>query len=75
LLDVTGNKMVIQQGMMGLSKYAKMLLALEMRVLWFSNKSQSCKDHNKVLYNEALDKTGTVETTDLSNSGANSLGE
>ena len=47
---------------------------MECSALRFSNKGQSYKAHGKVLYNEALNETGTVETTELSDSNANLLG-
>ena len=76
MLDVRGNKRVTQQqGKLGLAKHSNILLALEKRALWFSNRGQPCKDHDEVLYKEALDETGTVETADFSYSDANSLGE
>ena len=76
MLDVRGNTRVIrQQGKLGLAKHANILSALERRALRFSNRGKPCKDHDEVLYEEALDETGTVETADLSDSDANSLGE
>ena len=76
MLDVHGNKRVIrQQGKLGLAKHVNILSALEKRALRFNNRGKTCKDQDDVLYEEALDETGTVETADLSDSDANSLGE
>jgi hypothetical protein len=76
MLDVRGNKRVIrQQGKLGPAKHVNILSALERRALWFSNREQPREAHDEVLYREVLDETGTVETTDLSDSDANSLEE
>ena len=76
MLDVHGNKRVIQQqGKLGLAKHANILSVLEKRALRFSNRGKTCKDQDEVLYEEALDETGTVETADLSDSDANLSGE
>ena len=76
MLDVCGNKRAIRQrDKLGLAKHVNIHLALERRALRFSNREQPCKDCDKVLYNEALDETGTVETADLSDSDTNSSGE
>ena len=76
MLDVRGNTRVIrQQGTLGLAKHTNILLALERRALHFSNRGQAGKDHDEVLYGEALDETETVETTELSDSDANLSGE
>ena len=78
LLDAHDNKRIMrQQGRLALAKHVNILLALERRALRFSNKGQPRKDQDEVLYDEALDETGTVETVDLldSDSDANSLGE
>ena len=73
MLDAHGNKRVMrQQGKLGLAKHANILSALERRALRFSNKGQPRKDQDEVLYEEALDETGTVETADLSDPDANS---
>ena len=76
MLDARGNKRVIrQQGKLRLTKHANILSALERRALRFSNRGQPRKDHDEVLYEEALDETGTVETAELSDSDSISLGE
>ena len=76
LLDINGNKRVIRQlGKMGLTKHANILSALEKRALRYSIKGQAKKDQDEVLYDEAMDKTGTVDTAELSDSDADSLGE
>ena len=76
MLAVRGNKRVIQQqDKLGLAKHVNILSALEKRALRFSNRGKTCKDQDDVLYEEALDETGTVETADLYDSDANSLGE
>ena len=74
MLDVCSNVRVIrQQGKLGLANHVNIFLAWEKRAPWFSNRRQSCKDHDEVLYKDTLDGTGTVETADLSNSDANSV--
>lgn len=59
---------------MGLTKHANILSALEKRALRYSIKSQVKKDQDEVLYTEAMDETGTVDTAELSESDADSLG-
>ena len=51
MLDVCDNRRVIgQQSKLGLSKHVNILLVLERRALWFSNRGHSCKDYDRVLY-------------------------
>ena len=76
LLDAHGSKRVIgKQGKMDLIKHNNILSALEMRALRYHNKSQNKIDMDKVLYNEAIDETGTVATENLSDSDADSYGD
>ena len=76
MLDVRGNKRVIrQQGKLGLAKHVNILSVLEKRALCFSNRGKTCKDQDEVLYEEALDETGTVGMADRSDSDANATGE
>ena len=64
MLGVCDNKRGIrQQGKLGLAKHVNILLELERRALWFRNRGRPCKDHDTVVYEEALCETGTVETT------------
>ena len=76
MLDVSGTKRVIRQyGKLGLTKHANILSALEKRALRFSIKGQRIKDKDDILYDEALDETGTVDISELTESSADSLGE
>ena len=47
---------------MSLTKHNNILSALEMRALRYHNKGQNKIDINEVLYDEAIDETGTVNT-------------
>ena len=76
LLDAHGSKRVIRkQGKMGLTKHNNILSALEMRASRYHNKGQNKIDMNEVLYNKAIDETGTVATENLSDSDADSYGD
>ena len=48
---------------MGLIKHVNILTALEMRALWYHNKGHAKADQDKILYNEAMDETGTSKTS------------
>ena len=75
LLDVRGNRRVIRQrGKMGLTKHVNILAALEMRALRYHNKGQANVDQDNILYNEAMDEMGTINTAGLSDSDVHSLG-
>ena len=60
---------------MGLIKHSKILAALEMRALRYRNKGRDRVDMDEVLYNEAIDETGTVATAGLSDSDEDTWGE
>ena len=45
---------------MGLIKHVNILTALEMRALRYHNKGHAKVDQDKILYNKAMDKTGTI---------------
>ena len=63
LLDAHGNKRVIRQhGNMGLIKHVNILAALEMRALRYHNKGHAKANKDEILYDEAMDKTGTIDT-------------
>ena len=67
LLDAHGNKRVIRQhGNMGLTKHVNILSALEMRALRYHNKGHAKADQDKILYDEAMDETGTINTSEIS---------
>ncbi len=69
LIDAQGNReFVCQQGQMGVTKHSKVLSALEKRALRCCRKGQKEVDQEEVLYNEALDETGTVLTAGLTDS-------
>ena len=59
---------------MGVTKHSRVLSALEKRALRYRRKGQKEVDQDEVLYNEALDETGTVSTAALSDSDDESLG-
>ena len=60
---------------MGLIKHVNILGALEMRALRYHNKGHAKADQDKILYDEAMDETGTINTADLSDFDADALGE
>ena len=67
LLDSHVNKRVIKQhGKMGLIKHVNILAALEKRALRYHSKGHAKAYQNKILYNEAMDETGTIDTAELS---------
>ena len=75
LIDSMGNREYVRQhGRMGLTKHSKVLAALEKRALRFRRKGQGQVDLDEVLYNEAIDETGTVSTAGLTDSDSESLG-
>ena len=59
---------------MCLTKHANILAALEIRALRYHNKGQANVYQDDILYNEAMDETGTLNTTGLSDSDVDSLG-
>ena len=52
---------------MNLTKHINILSALEKRALQYRKKGQLQLDTDKVLYNKAVDETGTVSTASLIN--------
>ena len=60
---------------MGLIKHVNILTALEMRALRYQNKGHAKSDQDKILYDEAMDETGTIDTAELSDFDADALGE
>ena len=76
LLDTHGNKRVIRQhGKMCLTKHVNILAALEIRALRYHNKGHVKADQDEILYDEAMDKTGTIDTAELSDFDADALGK
>ena len=76
LLDNHGNRRVIRQhGKMGLTKHASILAAFEMRALRYQHKGHAKADQDEILYNEAVDETGTIDTAELSDTDADSCTE
>ena len=60
---------------MGLTKHVNILAALEMRALWYHNKGHAKVDQDEIMYDEAMDETGTINTAELSDFDADALGE
>ena len=76
MLEASGNKRVIRRkGQMGLTKHTNILTALEMRATRYRDKSKGGVDMDEVLYNEAIDETGTVSTAGLSDADEDSWGD
>jgi hypothetical protein len=66
LIDAQGNReFTRQQGRMSRTKHSKVLSALEKRALRFRSKDQKQADPDKVLFNEAINETGTVSIDGL----------
>ena len=57
---------------MGLVKHEKIMAALERRALRYRKGDKIKIDHDEVLYNEAIDETGTVSTEGLTDSDTES---
>ena len=53
---------------MSRTKHSKVVSALEKRALRFRNKGERQVDQDEVLFNEAIDETGTVATVGLTDS-------
>ena len=69
LIDAQGNREFIrQQGRLGVTRHVKVLSALEKRSLRFRRKGRHQVDLDEVLFNEAIDETGTVSTVELTDS-------
>ena len=60
---------------MGLIKHVNILAASEMRALRYHNKGHAKADQDKILYDEAMDEIGTIDTAELSDFDADVLGE
>ena len=60
---------------MGLIKHVNILTALEMRALRYHNKGRAKSDQDKILYDEAMEETGTIDTAELSEFDGDALGE
>ena len=60
---------------MGLTKHVNILAVLEMRALRYHNKVHAKEDQDLILYNEAMDETGTIDTAEVSDFDAHALGE
>ena len=65
-------RIVREQGKMGLVKHEKIMAALERRALRYRKGDKIKIDHDEVLYNEAIDETGTVSTEGLTDSDTES---
>ena len=76
MLETSGNKRVIRRrGQLGLTKHTNILTALEMRATRHRDKSKGGVDMDEVLYNEAIDETGTISTAGLSDADEDSWGD
>ena len=76
LIDAEGNREFVRQhGRLGVTKHTKILSALEKRALRYRRKGQKEVDQDEILYNEALDETGTVSTACLTDSDDESWGD
>ena len=60
---------------MRLTKHTNILTALEMKAPRYRDKSKGEVDRDEILYNEAIDGTGTVATAELSDSDEDPWGE
>ena len=60
---------------MSLIKHVNILAALEMRALWYHNKGHAKAYQDDILYDEAMDKTGTIDTSEPSNFDVDAVGE
>ena len=67
--------MIRQHGKMGLIKHVNILTALEMRALRYHNKGHTKSDQDKIMYDEAMDENGTIDTADISDFDSDTLGE
>ena len=60
---------------MGLIKHVNILSELEMRALQYQNKGHAKAYQDKILYDESMDETGTIDTVELSDFDEDALGE
>ena len=73
LVNEYGNqRFVCQQGRMSITKHQSVLLALEKRALSYRRKNHLQVDNGTVLYENALDETGTVSTAESGEANFNS---
>ena len=68
MVDEYGNNNFVRRhGKMNLTKHINFLSALDKRALQYRKKGQVQLDTYEVLYNNAVDETGTVSTSSLIN--------
>ena len=60
---------------MGITKHVNIVSALEKRAMRYHNKDHHKEDSNNRLYDEAVDKTGTIDTTTLLDTETDKIGE
>ena len=60
---------------MGLTNHANIISGLKKRAMWYHNKTQHSKDPEEILYDAAVDGTGTMDTALLIDVDADTLGE
>ena len=60
---------------MGLTKHVNIISALKKRAMRYHNKDQHNEDPDEILYDAAVDETGTIDTTSLIDSDADTRGE
>ena len=66
MLDAHGNRRWVEKhGKLALTQHNSIMSALEKRALRFRRKGQALDTLDERLYNEAIDETGTVDTTTL----------
>ena len=74
LVDAWGNaEYVRQRGKMSITKHSRVLSALEKRALRYRNRNVNDADPDDRLYKEAIDETGTVATSALTDSDDESM--
>ena len=74
LVDAWGNaEYVRQRWKMSITKHSRVLSALEKRALRYPNRNINDADPDNRLYKEAIDETGTVETSALTDSDDESM--
>ena len=60
---------------MGVTKHANIISALEKRAMRYHNKDHHKDDSDNRLYDESVDKTGTIDTTKLLDTETDKIGE
>ena len=74
LIDAAGNRQYVRKkGRMGITRHTRVMSALEKRALRYRRKGQDKQDQDEVLYNAAVDETGTVSTQGLTDSDDDSI--